>query len=305
MTRFEGRIAFVTGGASGIGLGIARALVARGVQVVIADLRPDHISTALGQFAGAGRSNTVSAIELDVSNRVAYAQAAEKMQADFGGVDILINNAGVGIEGPVRQATYADWDFGLGVNLGGVVNGLHCFVPQMLAHGRGGHIVNTSSLAATTVMPANFAIYAAGKAAVLNLSENLRGDLAEAGIGVSALLPGFVKTNIHQAGQNRPAQWRQGSGFAESEQVLGEPATTGWSLIPSVNWSQTVSCAMIPILSPTANSKTACANAPRHCWQQCRTLTGNSNPTGQVARRSALIGSRRLSLPVAKPTSRW
>jgi NAD(P)-dependent dehydrogenase (short-subunit alcohol dehydrogenase family) len=219
---FRGKTAFVTGGASGIGLGIARELVERGAQVVIADLRPDHIATALAQFAGAGRSNTVSAVEIDVSNRAAYAAVAAQMQADYGGIDILINNAGVGSEGPIAEAAYVDWDFGLGVNLGGVVNGITTFLPQMRAHGRGGHIVNTASLAACVTMPGQFAIYAAGKAAVLNLSENMRSDFAAMGIGVSVLLPGFVKSNIHQAAQNRPAHLREGSGFAEAERVLSE-----------------------------------------------------------------------------------
>lgn len=219
---FTGKVAFITGGASGIGLGISRALASRGAQVVIADLRPDHIEQALTTFAGGGQSNAVSAIELDVTNRAGYREAAARMQADYGGIDILINNAGVGSEGPIRQAAFVDWDFGLGVNLGGVVNGIQCFLPQMLAHGRGGHILNTSSLAATVPMPGNFAIYAAAKAAVLNLSENLRGDLAADGIGVSALLPGFVRSNIHEAAKNRPAHLREGSGFAESEAVLLE-----------------------------------------------------------------------------------
>jgi NAD(P)-dependent dehydrogenase (short-subunit alcohol dehydrogenase family) len=221
ITRFTGKTAFITGGASGIGLGIATALVARGAQVVIADLRPDHIEKALATFAGAGQSNTVSAIELDVTNRAGYAEAAAKMAADFGGIDILVNNAGVGSEGPLLQAAYVDWDFGLGVNLGGVINGIQSFLPQMVARG-GGHIVNTASLAAVTLMPGQFAIYAAGKAAVLNLSENMRADLEAVGIGVSALLPGFVKSNIHQAAQNRPAHLRKGSGFGASEQTLSE-----------------------------------------------------------------------------------
>jgi len=219
---FTGKVAFVTGGASGIGLGIVHALVARGAQVVIADLRPDHIAAALAGFAGGRRSNAVSAIEIDVTNRAGYAEAAARMQAEHGGVDILINNAGVGSEGPIRDAAYVDWDFGLGVNLGGVVNGIHSFLPQMIAHGRGGHIVNTASLAATVLMPGQYAIYAAGKAAVLNLSENLRGELAPADIGVSVLLPGFVKSNIHEAARNRPAHLRDGSGFGQSEQTLGE-----------------------------------------------------------------------------------
>jgi short-subunit dehydrogenase len=144
------------------------------------------------------------------------------MQAEMGGIDILINNAGVGVEGPVLQAGYADWDFGMGVNVGGVINGIQAFLPQMIAHGRGGHIVNTASLAAAIVMPGHLAIYAAGKAAVLNLSENLRADLGAQGIGMSVLCPGFVKSNIHQAAQNRPEHLREGSGFAESEATLGQ-----------------------------------------------------------------------------------
>jgi NAD(P)-dependent dehydrogenase (short-subunit alcohol dehydrogenase family) len=219
---FAGKTAFITGGASGIGLGIAETLVARGAKVVIADLRPDHIEHALSRFAGGGQSNLVSAIELDVSNRAAYAEAAERMAAEHGGIDILINNAGVGAEGPIRQATWVDWDFCLGVNLGGVINGIQCFLPQMLARGRGGQIVNTASLAATVVMPGQYAIYAASKAAVLNLSENLRRDLAGDDIGVSVLLPGFVRSNIHEAARNRPAHLREGSGFAESELTLSQ-----------------------------------------------------------------------------------
>ena len=222
ITDLKGKTAFITGGASGIGLGIAKALVMGGAQVVIADLRPDHIEKALASFAGAGRSNTVSALELDVTNRAGYAEAAQKIQAEFGGIDILINNAGVGSEGPFTQAAYVDWDFGLGVNLGGVINGIQSFLPQMLAHGRGGHIVNTASLAATIYMPGQYAIYAAGKAAVLNLSENMRGDLAPKGIGVSVLCPGFVKSNIHEAAKNRPAHLRDGSGFAQSEETLSQ-----------------------------------------------------------------------------------
>ncbi|WP_428407789.1 SDR family NAD(P)-dependent oxidoreductase [Hyphococcus sp.] len=219
---FEGKTAFITGGASGIGLGIAKAFSARGARIVIADLRPDHIEKALATFAGGAQSNSVSAIEIDVTNREAYADAAEKMQAEFGGIDILVNNAGVGVEGPILEARYADWDFGLGVNVNGVVNGLQAFLPQMIAHGRGGHIVNTSSLAAAVMMPEQFVIYAAGKAAVLNMSENMREVLAAKNIGMSVLLPAFTKSNIHEAARNRPAHLRKDSGFKASEKALSE-----------------------------------------------------------------------------------
>lgn len=222
ITDFTGRTAFITGGASGIGLGIAKVLVERGARVVIADLRQDHIDTALAQFAGGGRSNAVSALQLDVTSREAYAEAAARMQAEFGGIDILVNNAGVGLEGPVLQATYADYDFGFGVNIGGVINGFVTFLPQMIAHGRGGHVVSTASLAAEVVMPAHLAIYAASKAAVCHYCEAVKGELAAQQIGVSILLPGPIKSNIHQAQLNRPDHLRAGSGFAESEAKLAQ-----------------------------------------------------------------------------------
>jgi NAD(P)-dependent dehydrogenase (short-subunit alcohol dehydrogenase family) len=222
ITEFSGRTAFITGGASGIGLGIARVLAERGCRVVIADLRPDHIENALQHFAGEGRSNAVSALQLDVTNREAYTEAADQMVRDFGGIDILVNNAGVGLEGPLLSATYADFDFGFGVNTGGVINGFVSFMPQMIGHGRGGHIVSTSSLAAEVVMPAQLAIYAASKAAVCHFCESVRGELGSHGIGVSVLLPGPIKSNIHQAKDNRPEHLRSGSGFAASEQTLSE-----------------------------------------------------------------------------------
>lgn len=226
---FAGRTAFITGGASGIGLGIAQALEARGCRVVIADLRPDHIETALASFSGGARSNTVTALQLDVTNRAAYRDAAARMQAEFGGIDILVNNAGVGLEGPLLEATYADYDFGFGVNIGGVINGFVEFMPQLIAHGRGGHIVSTASLAGEVVMPAHLAIYAASKAAVCHYCEAVKGELGERGIGVSVLLPGPIKSNIHQAQANRPQHLRAGSGFAESEAQLAQREVgEGW-----------------------------------------------------------------------------
>lgn len=217
---FEGKVAFVTGGASGIGLGISKVLVERGAQVVMADLRRDHIDDALAEFAGGGRSNVVSAINLDVTNRENYREAAKRMEGEFGGIDILVNNAGVGLEGPLLEATYADYDFGFGVNVGGVINGFTEFMPQMIAHGRGGHIVSTASLAAEVVMPPQMAIYAASKAAVCHFCEAVKPELAEHGIGVSILLPGPVKSRIHETIENRPEHLRQGSGFKASEAQL-------------------------------------------------------------------------------------
>lgn len=222
MTEFKGKVALITGGASGIGLGIAKRLVAKGTRAILADFRQDHLDEARAWFDQAGQGAQVEPLLLDVTDRSAFEAAAQDIEARHGGVDILVNNAGVGVEGMLRDARYADWDFGLGVNLGGVVNGIVTFVPRMLARGTGGHIVNTASLAAMVRMPSQYGIYVTSKAAVVALSESLRLDLAPDGIGVTALCPGFVKSNIHQAEQNRPEHLKTGSGFAQSEAQLGQ-----------------------------------------------------------------------------------
>jgi NAD(P)-dependent dehydrogenase (short-subunit alcohol dehydrogenase family) len=227
MEELAGRTAFVTGGASGIGLGMARAFAAAGMRVVIADLRRDHIETALERVGQDGRQESVHAIELDVTDREGFARAADEAESVFGNVHVLCNNAGVGILGPVKLARYDDWDWALGVLLGGVVNGIQTFLPRLRAHGEGGHIVNTSSMAG--VLPiANAAIYITAKAAVLGLSEALRSELAEEGIGVSAFCPGPVQTKIFQAGRMRPLRYRD-SGYAEVERELEErPNSPHW-----------------------------------------------------------------------------
>lgn len=218
MEDVEGRTAFVTGGASGIGLGMATAFVAAGMNVVIADIRRDHLETALQGFAESGRHENVHALDLDVTDREAFARAADEAERVFGNVNVLCNNAGMGILGPVTLARYDDWDWGLGVLLGGVVNGIQTFLPRMLAHGEGGHIVNTSSMAGVLPIP-GAAIYITAKAAVIGLSEALRSELAGEGIGVSAFCPGPVQTNIREGGRTRPERYGD-SGYAELERDL-------------------------------------------------------------------------------------
>jgi NAD(P)-dependent dehydrogenase (short-subunit alcohol dehydrogenase family) len=220
MEEVAGRTAFVTGGASGIGLGMAEVFAAAGMNVVIADLRPDHIEAALERFALSGRRDSVHAIELDVTDRAAFARAADEAERVFGNVHVLCNNAGMGILGPVTAARYDDWDWGLGVLLGGVVNGVQTFLPRMLAHGEGGHIVNTSSMAGVLPIP-GAAIYITAKAAVIGLSEALRSELGGEGIGVSAFCPGPVQTNIREGGRTRPPRYAD-SGYTELERELEE-----------------------------------------------------------------------------------
>jgi len=218
MKNLSGRVAFITGGASGIGLGIAGALVDAGMKVVLADLRQDHIDEALAGFERQGRRQSVHAIRLDVTDRAAMAAAADETERVFGKVHVLVNNAGVGIQGPFGGITYEDWDFGLAVNLGGVVNGLQTFLPRIRSHGEGGHIVNTASLAALVPMPAQFVVYVAAKSAVIAISETIRGELAQEGIGVSVLCPGPVRTNIHEVAKNRPGKFGVGEAFRQAEQ---------------------------------------------------------------------------------------
>ncbi len=140
----------------------------------------------------------------------------------FGKVHVVVNNAGVGIEGPLKEATYEDWDFGVGVNLGGVINGVQTFVPRIRAHGEGGHVVSTASLAGLVVMPGNMAMYATAKAAVIAFMESIRGELAQDGIGVSVLCPGPIKSNIHQLAQNRPQGMKASAAFEAAAERLGQ-----------------------------------------------------------------------------------
>jgi NAD(P)-dependent dehydrogenase (short-subunit alcohol dehydrogenase family) len=242
MHTLSGKTAFITGGASGIGLGIAERFVDAGMNVVIADLRQDHLDVADELVARRGRSAQLHRIRVDVTDRAAMAAAAVETAQVFGNLHVLVNNAGIGISGPFDGITYADWDWGLAVNLGGVINGLQSFLPGMRAHGEGGHIVNTASLQAFVPMPSNFVVYVAAKAAVVGISETLRPDLARHGIGMTVLCPGPVRTHIHELRLNRPPQFVPGEAFrkaAENPMVLDlpgmlEPSEVGEMVLQAV-----------------------------------------------------------------------
>ncbi|HKQ77249.1 MAG TPA: SDR family NAD(P)-dependent oxidoreductase [Blastocatellia bacterium] len=214
MKELKDKVAFITGGASGIGLSMARVFVRAGMKVVIADIRRDHLNEALASFDDAG---AVHCIELDVTDREAMSRAARETERVFGKVHALCNNAGIGIGGPMKLATYDDWDWVMSVNVGGVINGVQTFLPRILDHGEGGHIVNTSSMSG--VFPAPGAgLYITTKFAVVGLSEALRTELAADNIGVSVLCPGPVQTNIAESGQTRPAHLSN-TGYAETDKV--------------------------------------------------------------------------------------
>jgi NAD(P)-dependent dehydrogenase (short-subunit alcohol dehydrogenase family) len=242
MKSLRDKVAFITGGASGIGLGIAGAFVEAGMKVVLADRRQDHIDSALAHFKERKQSAQVHAIQLDVTDRAAMAAAADETERVFGKVHVLVNNAGVGIQGPFKGITFADWDFGMAVNLGGVINGIMTFLPRIRAHGEGGHIVNTSSMQAFVPMPANFVIYLAAKTAIVGISETIRPELAQENIGVTVLCPGPVRTNIHELRQNRPAQFELGDAFRKVEDAstpldlpgMMEPAEVGALILKAI-----------------------------------------------------------------------
>jgi NAD(P)-dependent dehydrogenase (short-subunit alcohol dehydrogenase family) len=199
MEKLAGRVAVVTGGASGIGLGIARAAVAEGMRVALLDIEDAALD-------GARRSLGADAIALraDVSDPATLAAAAEQVLARFGRIDVICNNAGVLTQGRLAESRIRDWEWLVGVNLLGVVHGIRVFVPHLRAHGEGGHVVNTASVAGLSALPGGLGIYTATKHAVVALSEVLHEELAPEGIGVSVLCPGGVRTRIFEAGRNRP-----------------------------------------------------------------------------------------------------
>lgn len=204
MKDFAGRTAFVTGGANGVGIGLVRALLAEGCKVAIADVRQDAIDRALKSLD----NREVMGVQLDVSSRADFAAAADEVEARLGPVSVLCNNAGVNLFQTIEDSSYDDWDWLLGVNLHGVINGVQTFVPRMVERVKGGaqvggHVLNTASMAAFLSSPSP-GIYNTTKAAVRALSESLRYSLLQYGIGVSVLCPGLVKSVIYASDDVRP-----------------------------------------------------------------------------------------------------
>lgn len=217
MQSFKNQIAFITGGASGAGFGQAQVFGRAGARIVVADIRAEAVAKAVAELAAEGI--TAHGITLDIMDRAAYARAADEVEAVFGGAPtLLFNTAGVNSFGPVENTSYDDFDWIVGVNLGGVINGMVTFVPRMIASGKPGHIVTTSSIGGL-MGSALAAPYSAAKAAVINLMESYRLGLEKHGIGVSVLCPANIKSNIAEASKLRPAQFGQ-SGYVENEDSI-------------------------------------------------------------------------------------
>ncbi len=197
-----GKVAVVTGGASGIGLGIAKSLARAGMRIALLDLEERAIAPAEASVREVG--GDVVGIPADVSSRYSLDAAAQRVLENYGRVDVLCNNAGVVVIGPLAAASAEDWRWVMGVNLMGAVHGVAAFLPHIRAQG-GGHIVNTASTQGLSAAP-GLGVYTASKYAVVAYSETLRLELAPEGIGVSVLCPGVVKTKILEAERNRPAE---------------------------------------------------------------------------------------------------
>ncbi|QNA85524.1 SDR family NAD(P)-dependent oxidoreductase [Sphingomonas sp. So64.6b] len=194
MTDVQGRTAFITGGGNGIGLGIARSLARAGAKLALADVDAAALARAKAELQDI---TSIETFQLDVRDRDAYATTAEVVERTLGPVSLLFNNAGVAGAAPAAKLTYDLWDWSIGINLYGVINGVQTFLSRMVKHGKGGHIVNTASGAglAGTI---SGVLYCTAKFGVVGMSEALNAELSSAGIGVSVLCPGPVATDIVQ-----------------------------------------------------------------------------------------------------------
>jgi len=199
-----GKTAFVTGAASGIGLGIARQLARAGARVALGDIRADALEAAREQVSALG--GEAIGIIVDVSDPDSVEAAAREVEDRFGNIHAVFNNAGVASHGvPVADVPLADWNWVIGVNVYGVIHGIRSFLPRIRAHGEGGHIVNTASIGGLQVNPTFLTgPYSMTKYAVVALSEALRNELADTDIGVSVLCPMSVATDIHLSARSRP-----------------------------------------------------------------------------------------------------
>ncbi len=204
MRELAGRSAFVTGGAGGIGLALGRAFAEAGMKVMLADIETDALSAAVNSLHKVGPE--VRGVLCDVADAASVDRAAEQTIAAFGNVHVICNNAGVAAAGGIDHISLDNWRWVLDVNLMGVLHGIRAFLPHLRAHGEGGHIVNTASMAGMN-SGLGFSPYVASKFAVVGMSEGLAAQLKPLGIGVSVLCPHFVRTRIDQSGRNRPQRY--------------------------------------------------------------------------------------------------
>ena len=204
MRELAGKTAFVTGGASGIGFALGRAFAEAGMKVMLADIEASELKAAVDRLRDIGPE--VRGAACDAADPASVEAAAKAAYDAFGKVHVVCNNAGVGGGSGIDNISLDNWRWVLDVNLMGVLHGIRTFLPHIRAHGEGGHIVNTASMAGMS-SGMGFSPYSASKFAVVNMSEGLAAQVKPLGIGVTVLCPGFVRTRISESGRNRQAKY--------------------------------------------------------------------------------------------------
>jgi len=204
MRELAGKTAFVTGGAGGIGFALGRAFAQAGMKVMLADVETDALAAAVKSLSNFGPD--VRGVICDVADPLSVERAAKASYEAFGNVHVVCNNAGVAAGGGIDNISLDNWRWVLEVNLMGVLHGIRSFLPHIRAHGEGGHIVNTASMAGMD-SGLGFSPYVASKFAVVGMSEGLAMQLKPLGIGVTVLCPGYVRTRIGESGRNRPERY--------------------------------------------------------------------------------------------------
>lgn len=223
---FENKVAFVTGAASGIGLGIAKAFAANGMKVMMADIEEEPLMKAVSDLKAA--NGVVEGIVCDVRDLEAVQAAAKATVDAFGKVHVVVNNAGVGGGGETGDIPMDTWRWVVDVNLMGVVHGCETFVPLIKEHGEGGYIVNTASMAGIIGVP-GMGPYNATKFAVVGYSESMKAELEPQGIGVAVLCPGWVNTQINTSSRNHPNEELRTREGGEMLEHINEVIASGMS----------------------------------------------------------------------------
>jgi len=237
MRDLRGKAAFVTGGANGIGRAIAESFAREGVSVAIADIDPKAVEQTCKELEATGARAVP--IECDVTSEESLADGLIKATEALGPIHILVNNAGAFAVSPLEETTRRDWEWLLEINVIGVVNGLHTFLPHMREHGEPAHIINTASVAGHFAGP-GLSVYTASKFAVVGLTECLRAELADSRIGVSVLCPGVVKTGLIESSREHRPQRHGGSDAGPGLDVASitesgsDPAAIGDQVVAAV-----------------------------------------------------------------------
>jgi NAD(P)-dependent dehydrogenase (short-subunit alcohol dehydrogenase family) len=232
MRELAGKTAFVTGAASGIGLALGRAFAEAGMKVMLADIEANALKAAVDSLRNVGPE--VRGVTCDVADPVSVDLAAKASYDAFGSVHVVCNNAGVGAApGNIDNISLDNWRWVLDVNLMGVLHGIRTFLPHIRAHGEGGHIVNTASMAGMLTGWQGFNPYPASKFAVVAMSEGLATQLKPLGIGVTVLCPGFVRTRILESGRNRPERYGPPQAALDPATPAGAMAAQAAELVQS------------------------------------------------------------------------